>query len=82
MHGFDIYNLKTSNAIKGRILNGIGIGHVVPVLFTHHGCTVIGGNTTGTVQMWDVDSAYFMHALEHGSMFTVYIFKATLIKLV
>jgi len=72
-HGFDIYNLKTY-AIEGRMLNGVGIGRVVPVLFIHHGCAVIGGNTTGTVRMWDVDSAHFMHALEHGGMFTVDIF--------
>ncbi|KAJ8587475.1 hypothetical protein M405DRAFT_843139 [Rhizopogon salebrosus TDB-379] len=64
-HSFDIYNLETY-AIEGRMLNGIGIGCMVPILFIHDGCAVIGGNTTGMVRMWDVDSAHFMHALEHG----------------
>ncbi|KAG1883713.1 WD40-repeat-containing domain protein [Suillus subluteus] len=65
MHGFDIYNLETY-AIEGRVFNEISTGHVVPVLFIHHGCAVIGGSATGTVRMWDVDSTNFMHALEHG----------------
>jgi hypothetical protein len=42
---------------------------------------ITGGNTTGTVRMWDVDSAHFMHALEHGGVFAVYVFTATLISL-
>jgi len=48
------------------MLNGTGIGRVVPVLFIHDGCAVIGGSNTGSVRIWDADSAHFIHALEHG----------------
>ncbi|KAG1845551.1 WD40-repeat-containing domain protein [Suillus subluteus] len=49
-HGFDLYNLETY-AIEGRVFNEIGTGRIVPVLFIHHGCTVIGGSATGTAYL-------------------------------
>ena len=62
--GFDVYDVQ-SGAPKCSFPHGTGEKYLLPVLFIHGGNAIIGGTTTGTVNVWDVSQSLIIQELSH-----------------
>ena len=65
--GFDIYDLDSDEPVMSMthaIRKQIG----PPVLFVHGGQALLGGSSTGRVDLWDVDSGRRLHSLVHSGI--------------
>ncbi|KAI9068782.1 WD40 repeat-like protein, partial [Trametes sanguinea] len=51
--GFDVYRLSSKELIK-TFTHEVGRPHPAPVTFIHHSRAVLGGSTTGHVNIWDL----------------------------
>ena len=62
--GFDVYDVQ-SGAPKCSFPHGTGEKYLLPVLFIHGGNAIVGGTTTGTVNVWDVSQSLLIQELSH-----------------
>ncbi|RPD78445.1 WD40 repeat-like protein [Lentinus tigrinus ALCF2SS1-7] len=55
--GFDVYDLESSKVIRTFSHNPGDYGRAVPVLFIHGGHAILGGSTSGCINVWYVEAA-------------------------
>ncbi|KAI0055842.1 WD40 repeat-like protein [Artomyces pyxidatus] len=63
--GFDLYRIAT-NAPFATLPHKMGPNYATPVLFVHNGRAVLGGNASGEVSLWDVETGRRLHLLTHA----------------
>jgi WD40 repeat protein len=76
--GFDLYRLETGEPL-GCLRQVISAGLRVPVKYIHSGFAVMGGSTSGQLNIWDFSTRKVLQTLGHdGNSFILSIHKLQL----
>ncbi|KAG2098114.1 hypothetical protein BD769DRAFT_1368948, partial [Suillus cothurnatus] len=71
--GFDLYQLETGEP-WGCLQQAISTGLWVPVKYIHSGFAVMGGSTSGQLDIWDFSTCKILQTLMHHGIHSYHVF--------